>query len=279
MKRVFALMLVLAMCLTFAACGCKHEWYAPTCETPKTCSLCGETEGEPNGHSIVAVTCEEAEHCANCDYVNGEPLGHTWVDATTEAPKTCQTCGATEGERIITDPRFTTAATKDLQGTWEMFVPLTGDMMGIPGFPGTADINLQLVFGEAGELSIAAEVTDGFVDSVIQYTVDLMYAEFEAQGMDKETADALFADTYDATIYDYVAEEIGATDFNTMFATLFEAAGLSGVYYVEDGLLYNGNDWDSELVGDTFTLEGDSLVIDSFNSELGIEASFTRVTE
>ena len=66
---------------------------------------------------MVEATCEGAKHCENCNLVEGEPLGHTWLEATTEAPKTCETCGATEGERIITDERFTTAATKELQGS------------------------------------------------------------------------------------------------------------------------------------------------------------------
>lgn len=28
-------------------CGCDHKWQSATCEEPKTCKLCGETEGEP----------------------------------------------------------------------------------------------------------------------------------------------------------------------------------------------------------------------------------------
>ncbi len=51
---------------------CQHQWTDATCKAPKTCSLCGETEGEVGDHS--------------------------WVDATCKAPKTCSVCGATEGE-------------------------------------------------------------------------------------------------------------------------------------------------------------------------------------
>ena len=266
MKKLIALMLVLAMCLTFAACGCKHEWYAATCDAPKTCSLCGETEGEANGHSIVAATCEEAEHCENCDYVNGEALGHTWVDATTEAPKTCQTCGATEGERIITDPRFTTAATKDLYGTWELEMELTGDMMGIPDFPAGATIRLQLIFSNAGDIDISAGVGS-------------VYAEFEAQGMDRETANAAFAEVYDMSIEEYVDEELAAIDLNEMFTAMFGAINMGGVYYVEDGVLYAGDDWEDDMEGESFTLDGDSLILESITEEFGTQKAFIRVTE
>ena len=51
---------------------CQHTWTDATCTAPKTCGLCGTTEGEASGHS--------------------------WVDATCAAPKTCSVCGATEGE-------------------------------------------------------------------------------------------------------------------------------------------------------------------------------------
>lgn len=51
-----------------------HTWEAPTCETAKTCQVCGETEGEA--------------------------LGHAWIEANYQAPKTCESCGMTEGEPL-----------------------------------------------------------------------------------------------------------------------------------------------------------------------------------
>lgn len=52
---------------------CEHEWVDETCQEPKHCSKCGETEGTP--------------------------LDHEWAEATFAAPKTCTLCGETEGER------------------------------------------------------------------------------------------------------------------------------------------------------------------------------------
>ena len=51
-----------------------HRWEDQTCESPKTCNLCGETEGAA--------------------------LGHTWMDANYQAPRTCSLCEATEGEPL-----------------------------------------------------------------------------------------------------------------------------------------------------------------------------------
>ena len=90
---------------------CEHMWTAATCETAKTCVLCGETEGEPKGHEIVvdeakAVTCTEdgltaGEHCARCDYAIAQETitapGHTEVVDEAVEP-TCAATGLTAGK-------------------------------------------------------------------------------------------------------------------------------------------------------------------------------------
>ena len=48
-----------------------HTWIDATCKTPKTCSVCGETEGD----------------CAD----------HSWQEATFDVPQTCSVCGETVG--------------------------------------------------------------------------------------------------------------------------------------------------------------------------------------
>lgn len=92
---VCEIILVLGM---LSGCCLKHDWQEATCETPRTCKLCGETEGEPLGHQWVEATCETAKTCSVCGKTEGEPLGHQWVEATCEHPRTCSVCGATEGE-------------------------------------------------------------------------------------------------------------------------------------------------------------------------------------
>ena len=46
--RVLAMLMVCTVVLS--GCGCKHVWAEATCEVPKTCIECGETEGEAPGH-------------------------------------------------------------------------------------------------------------------------------------------------------------------------------------------------------------------------------------
>ena len=75
-----------------------HIWKDATCEEPKTCAICGKTEGKALDHKWEDATCEEAKTCKRCGETEGSPLGHDWVDATCESAKTCITCGKVEGD-------------------------------------------------------------------------------------------------------------------------------------------------------------------------------------
>lgn len=98
--KILPLLLALGMCLSLAACGHTHVWQEADCSTPKTCSECGETEGEALGHAWQDATCSTPKTCSTCGETEGEALGHTWQDATCAAPKVCSVCGETEGEAL-----------------------------------------------------------------------------------------------------------------------------------------------------------------------------------
>lgn len=80
MKR---LIVSIAACVSVLLClsGCmhQHEWIEATCTEPRTCAECGETEGEPLGH-----TPGEWEN-TNYDYVS----------ATYLSIQKCTVCGET----------------------------------------------------------------------------------------------------------------------------------------------------------------------------------------
>ena len=184
-KRLSLIALVLVFALALTACGCKHENVNEgNCVTDKTCADCGEVLSAAPGHNWQAATCEAPKTCSGCGLTEGEALGHSWLDATTEAPKTCENCGATEGERIITDERFTTASTADLQGKWAYSFTMTGDMMGLTGFSGI-DCVLYLELGNDGTSLMSFSVADpeGLENDLIEYLMDLLYAELEAAGV------------------------------------------------------------------------------------------------
>ena len=81
-------------------CGAEkheHTWLDATCDTPRTCSGCGETEGAPLGHAWQEATCTQPKTCTRCGLTEGAAIGHAWQEATCTQPKTCSRCGSTEG--------------------------------------------------------------------------------------------------------------------------------------------------------------------------------------
>lgn len=100
-KRTICAVALLVLCV-MAAVGCAHthEWQEASCETAFHCTACGETSGEPLGHTwVVGKTCLDDTVCSTCGKVNASTVDrHTWVERDCENPQTCSTCGATEGE-------------------------------------------------------------------------------------------------------------------------------------------------------------------------------------
>ena len=97
-----------------------HSWTAATCTAPKTCTVCGATEGSASGHTWKAATCTEPRTCTVCGATEGSASGHTWKAATCTAPKTCTVCGATEGAALghnWKDATYTTPKTCTRCGT------------------------------------------------------------------------------------------------------------------------------------------------------------------
>lgn len=62
--------------------ACVHEWTEATCEAPRTCSLCGATEGAALGHAGGTATCTVRATCEVCGKEYGELAAHTGGTAT-----------------------------------------------------------------------------------------------------------------------------------------------------------------------------------------------------
>lgn len=114
--KVFAVFsLFILSTFSLAGCGekeCEHQWINANCTTPKTCSVCGETEGEAFGHSFsTEYLKDETNHwfaCSRCDEKK-EVSSHIWgagvvIKNPSETEKgttlyTCE-CGQTKEEDI-----------------------------------------------------------------------------------------------------------------------------------------------------------------------------------
>lgn len=98
MKKFSLLIILIFICLIFCGCACEHQWSDADCLSPRTCSLCGETEGDALSHDWQKADCNNPEICTHCCKSNGEPLPHQWMEASCTAAKTCIECGLTEGK-------------------------------------------------------------------------------------------------------------------------------------------------------------------------------------
>lgn len=97
---VITLAMTSLLMLGLTGCGHQHVWEDATCSAPRTCSECGETEGDALGHSWEDATCSTPRACSVCGETEGDALGHSWEDATYDAPRTCSVCRETEGSAL-----------------------------------------------------------------------------------------------------------------------------------------------------------------------------------
>lgn len=101
MKKLISLVVVSVMILgSITGCGHEHTWVDATCTEPKTCTGCGETEGEALGHDWKEATCTEPKTCSRCGQTEGEALGHKLSEANYQDAPVCSVCGETVGEPL-----------------------------------------------------------------------------------------------------------------------------------------------------------------------------------
>lgn len=104
-KKKFLLKALLLFCFALLVGGCgksaddhKHKWTEATCKEPKTCTICGLTEGEPSErHKWTVATCTEPSRCTVCGETKDAPQGHEEGDWTVESEATL----SENGERVL----------------------------------------------------------------------------------------------------------------------------------------------------------------------------------
>lgn len=97
-KKILTYVLAAAMSVSLlAGCGAKAE--PVISESVEGNEETSESTEAECAHEWVEATCQEPKHCSKCGETEGAPLDHVWTEATFAAPKTCTLCGETEGER------------------------------------------------------------------------------------------------------------------------------------------------------------------------------------
>ena len=241
-RKLSVLICILALAMIFTGC-CRHEeWTEANCNAPKTCVECGETEG-------VA-------------------LEHIWQPRSTEAPETCSLCGETRGERIVTDPRFTTASTIDFYGTWKGHSSISGNLIS-EGLDATMPVDITLILRNDStmHLEIIGTDTDAFIKSAEEFLHNKL--EEEAAGLTEFTFAEYMAIVYEMTPDQYVEQQLAALDLTA----LTQGYTLDGVYYIEGDQLHIGLGWEADPNPFTFQRNGGTLVIQGDIAGLGQKIS------
>ena len=147
MKKLTLILLSIVMIVALAACGDKkcdhaydnacdvtcnecgeertitHDWNDATCLTPKTCKVCGATEGDSLGHTAEADdgNCTTDIKCVTCGTVltsgKTQHVAHA-DDGDCTTPVTCTECST-----VITAAKshdFSGALEKDASGHWHV---------------------------------------------------------------------------------------------------------------------------------------------------------------
>jgi len=125
-KRMCLLLSAVLAAALLGGCGCKHEWQDGTCQAPKTCVLCGKTEGKIRGHKYGNTACDAPEGCIVCGTLEGIELTHQWR----EDCKICIRCG--HDERPAED-RFPDVLAKSLEEKWSFEAELKAKVSGEEG--------------------------------------------------------------------------------------------------------------------------------------------------
>ena len=149
LKKLLYVSLCICLCVfMLTGCGCKHEWNEATCTAPKTCNLCGETEGEVLAHNY------------------GD-----WVDLDVEnEERTCSVCDFYEVQAVDRKEKIISL----LEGHWEEYGMVTSDGLIITfeslreaGAEGFEDGQITFDFDSQGNATYTLTETDSAFEMIL----------------------------------------------------------------------------------------------------------------
>ena len=109
-----------------------------------------------------------------------------------------------------------------------------------------------------------------WLDALVDYETEMVYAAYEEQGFSREEVDEQAQQQYGCSMRDYILEDRqGVFDIDGFIAEI----DTSGVYQAKGDKLYLGDEEISPTTYDLFTLEGDTLTLNAATEEIAEEAA------
>lgn len=154
-----------------------------------------------------------------------------------------------------------------LVGTWQFQFKQDSAELGLDGFETPLVIEMVYTLGEDSTWSITVDwdktskALAEFTESLSTYTVDLMYAQFAEQNLDKDQANEAMKAQYGQTIEEYVDSMLAESlDPGTLAKSTPEE---SGTYTVDGNVLHMEYASSSTKENISFKLDGDTLTLES----------------
>jgi hypothetical protein len=143
--------------------------------------------------------------------------------------------------------------------------------MGIDGVKVNVDLNYRVEFFPDGTMTVERKPVDAeeFVRVMVASEVEYVYLRFEWDGYSRGEADAAIKKTYDMTMEEYVAEQMGLVDVEELFRDRLETY----VYYADGGNLCRASGWDRKMTKNPFAWENGNLLLSLDGGEM---AQFTK---
>lgn len=137
-----------------------------------------------------------------------------------------------------------------LFGSWTGEITLDSTSQDLP-----SDIRCQLTitFSEDGQVHCLMQLNR---DDVKAATIEKLYQTFAATGMTREDVDAAFMENGGTTIGEAVDAMLDSGASEVQLEQTY-----TGVYFVADGMIYGGENWEDVMVLTLYTLEGDTLTL------------------
>ncbi len=165
---------------------------------------------------------------------------------------------------------------EELSGIWNMQIEmgpyLAGELgEGFEDFDGSFVISMMMEFTQDGYYKMYVdedsfkENFDQWLDSFVEYSIEMMYEVFESQGISRSEADELVEDSFGSSMEEYLREMMG---YYLDADYLLEEMISSGSYTLDGNkICWNGNSYNYDL----YTITGDTLKIDAPAGMEGVE--------
>lgn len=183
-------------------------------------------------------------------------------------------CG--EGSGNKDDDKGSSDSVKSpIVGQWECKLYQDGADMGMDEFKGVMTYEMDYEFKADGTYTVKPnkdvilKSAAQFEEALVQYMVDLMYAQLTEDGSTKEEADQWMIDNNGKNVVDYCKEQVDTYDMSGQMAAVIEDMDMAGTYTVSDNkLVLNNNAGTKENY--TFKLvSNDCIQLSSKDSQFG----------